>query len=238
MARPLDQLPYVEWESDSGATERLYSDNWEREEFGASAAVTAIPVEDGSIMSDHFVLDPVTQKMSMFFSGSPIRGDLDPNHKGAPRESKLTIPEYPPDISLTGLVKLLPFVPRETVANTVRALGFDADPGSRLKESLVRLLELRAARKLVNVGTSVLRLENMAITQIGLGRSADDGDSGVIELSLQQVEFVRSDVGQKLPLPLEPRAQAKTSANAGGDTPVPTGPKQTAARALHALVSP
>jgi hypothetical protein len=229
--RKLEDLPYLEWQPEASGTQRLYADLWERDELNADAAITSFAVEDGSLVSDHYVPDPIMFKATLFFSGSPVRGDLDKNHPGAVDTVSLDIPEYPQEFSIRGGLQALGILPGPTVPDTVQALTFASPPG-RLREVLNQLLELRAARTLLTVGSSTIRLESMALKHIGLGRTPEDGDSGSIELEFQQVTFTSSDTAVALPLPAQPRAQAPKAANAGGDKPIPEGPQNSALKAL------
>jgi hypothetical protein len=236
--RPVDDLPYVEWEPDSGGTTRLYADAWRRESISAPAMVTEHAVESGSIVSDHFLLLPVTAKITLFFSGSPVRGDLDPAVRGEPRQVALNIPAYPegpPIYSPRGLVSgikgALGIGGAAPLPKSFTALAWDVNP-SRLRPAFEQIMKLREDRKLVVVNASVARIPDCAMKEIRIARSEDDGDSGEIEIDLIQFRFVKSDVAIALPLPLEPRGQKKTGANSAAGTKPVEGEQTSAAVAL------
>jgi hypothetical protein len=229
--RKIEELPYLEWQPEAAGTQRVYADVWERDEIIADAVVTSFAVESGSLVSDHYIPDPVVFKATLFFSGSPVRGDLDKNHPGVVSTVSLDIPEYPQEFSIRGGLQALGILTGPTVPDTVQALTFASPPG-RLREFLTQLLELRAARTLFTVGSTTIRLDSMALRHIGLGRTAEDGDSGAIELEFQQVTFTSSDTAVAPPLPAQPRAQTPKNANAGGDKPIPEGPQNSALKTL------
>ena len=240
--RPVSDLEYIEYELDSGELRRIYADSWEREDYTASATITQQAVESGSKITDHYKPDPLSFKISLVFSGSPVRGDLDPDNVGFNGEQEIDVPQYPPGPSIftprgltvaaEGLVgKAIGLQASPDVPRTFYGMSFAEDPG-RVEKVYRELLEIRAARRLLTVKTTIDIFDNMAIRDMPHARTADDGDSGTITLDLLQLEFVQSDVAVAVPLPLEPRAQAPKNANSGGATPVPEGPKKTAAKAL------
>ncbi len=229
--RPVDELPYIEYEPDSGGTVRIYADAWESEGLRFPALVTEHAVETGSTMSDHYLPQPITGRCQLFFSDSPIRGDLDPEFEGRIKQQDLNIPEYPvltPLFTPRGLtsgvvnaVSGLLGVGGSGLPKSFSAMAFDTPP-NRLRKTLQTLLELREKRTLVAIGFSVLRVENLAIVEAEIERNAQSGDGGAIVLNVTQIQFTQTDVAVAVPLPLEPRGQAKKTANAGGTTPVET----------------
>lgn len=230
-------LPYIEWTDASGALTRIYADAMKREEIGATATVTLHAVETGSKVSDHYLPDPLTLKVEMFFSGSPVRGDLVDDAPGIVAPRQLQIPAYPPGPSLltprgltTAVEGLIGLPGPGSVPDQAQVLSFEQDP-ARVERVYRQLLVLRAARNLVTVGNSVDVFENLAITDLPYARSADDGDSGSITISFTQLAFVQSDVAVAPPLVLEPRAQKPKNGNVGGTTEA-TGPKKTALKKL------
>jgi hypothetical protein len=215
--KPRDLLPYIEFEPDSGGTTRVYADVVKSEQFSAPALVTEHAVESGSVIADHYLVLPVTGRVVLFFSGSPIRGDLDPNVRGTRRNVPLNIPEYPsgPAVftpgGLTNAIRNA-LGAGETLPKSLTALAWDTSP-SRLRPALETFLKIREDRKLVAYESSLGRYEQLAFRNVEWQRGADDGDSGDITIDVCQIRFVQSDVAIALPLPLEPRGQKKTGAN-------------------------
>ncbi len=238
--RPVDELPYIEYEPESGGTVRLYADAWKSEGLKFPALVTEHAVETGSTISDHYLPQPITGRVQLFFSESPIRGDLDPEFQGRIKQQDLNTPEYP---VLTPL-----FTPRGLTSGAINAvsgllglggpglpksfsaMAFDTPP-NRLRKTLQTLVELREKRTLVTVGFSILRVENLAIVEANIERNAESGDGGEIVLDVAQIQFTQTDVAVAVPLPLEPRGQTKKSANAGGTTPMTEAEKMSFATA-------
>lgn len=245
--RPTDQLPYVEFTPVSGGLpQRVYADAWEHEELSIQTSVVSEPVESGARVTDHMRNEPITLKCRMFFSEVPVRGDLDPTyHPGTVASyplKALTYPNNTPLLSPGGLTNAVESgigalasaitgggADGPTIA---QGLQFAAPPG-RLREFLQKLIELREAKSLFAVGCSVLRLDDMALTNAGIARTAEDGDSGALDLEFQQLQFVSTETAKALPLPLEPRGQPKKGGSGGNGTEVPAGPQKTGAAAAY-----
>jgi hypothetical protein len=243
--RPVDDLPYIEFENAAGAVERIYADAWESEDFTAASEVSENAVESGAKIADHITLSPTEFRCRLLFSNSPIRGDLDPEAPGRVRAVSIEVPTYPnltPLLSVGGITQAVG-AGIDSLANAVglgtapglqdraTVLTFEAPP-NRPSRMLQKLLELRAAKKLVTVGGSLLRIENMWPSEIHVGRTKDDGDSAGIDLTLQQLEFADTESAEAIPLPLEPRGQKKKSAGNGQGTEMPEGPQKSAMAAL------
>lgn len=222
-ARSLDDIPYIEW-TIGASVQRIYADAWTSEQISATATITVHAVETGSKVSDHYLPDQLTAKASLFISGSPIRGDLDPDFVGQNTTVPFIRPQYPnntPLLSPGGLLNAAGSV----VSSAASALGlgskdplpdhltvfaFNQDPRGRLKKVLEQLLDLRQSATLVTVNFSKAgRVENLGISSISLQRTADDGDSGTIELEFQQMNFVSTQSAAAIPVPKEPRAKPK-----------------------------
>lgn len=242
--RPVDELPYLEFEPDSGGTERIYADAWVSESIQMPALVTEHAVETGATISDHYLPQPIAAKVELFFSDSPLRGDLDPEFRARVTTLPLNVPEYPKLTPLltprgliagaTGAVAGALGLSGPSMPTSYSALSFDTPP-NRVRKVLQQILDLRESRKLIAVGFSVVRLEDMAIREARIERQSKSGDGGSIVLDLVQVQFTETDVAVAVPLPLEPRGQPKKSANAGGTGEVPAPKKSAAAAAYDAL---
>ncbi len=78
-----NDLPYLEWtEPDTGAVKRLYADAITAESANLGAVVTQHAIEKGSKITDHYRKDPEAVSCTYFFSGAPLRGDLDEDSPG------------------------------------------------------------------------------------------------------------------------------------------------------------
>lgn len=244
MARPRDELPYIEYPADSGLLVRIYADAWESEDLNASSIVTEHALEDGSIATDHIRPEQVSCNVRLFFSENPIRGDLDDKLKGRVQSIPLIEFKYPdltPLISPKGLTDTVKSG-INAVASAVglgapagpthyQALKFSAPPG-RLRSTIATLMELRAKSKLFTLGMSVARLKNMALVNLKVARTADDGADGAIDLELRQISFVTTKSAKAIPIPLEPRGQVKKDSVTVSAADVPPGPKKTGVKAL------
>jgi hypothetical protein len=247
MAQPaLSTLPYLEWtEPASGELVRLYADVVKDEAPVLPAVVTDHPIEHGTKIVDHYRQDPKTFRMSMFFSGSPLRSDLDPDVTSRPKTYNLIkgqYPDGPPIYTPGGLTNAI----GSGISAGLSALGlggsgtptqwtgiaFDVDPKSRF-EKIVQLIDrLQAGGILVTCRYSFGTLDNLAILNAAPHRSAETGDGLELELDMKQVRFVTSDITFGAPLPVELRAiPKKSAANVGNGSEI-TGPKKTALKAL------
>lgn len=219
--QPLDELPYIEYVTKVGATKRLYADAWMSEDLDATAEATKNAVESGAKVSDHFQPNPQDIKVTLFFSEEPIRADLDPLIKGKTQVIPLGYPTYPSNTPLAspgGLTNLAAAglgaaagavgLGGSSLPSSYSALKFDVPPG-RLRTAYQALMQLRQDKALVAIGTTVARLEDCALVGIHLARKAEDGTGGSIDLTLQQMTFVTTEEAKAVPLPLEPRGEAK-----------------------------
>jgi hypothetical protein len=221
-ARTKDDLCYVEW-TIGARVERIYADAWLSEQISATATITVHAVETGAKITDHYLPDQLTAKASLFISGSPIRGDLDPDFVGQRQSFPFQRPNYPnntPLLSSGGLINAaengigaglaaIGLGSKDPLPDKLTVLAFNQDPRGRLRKVYEQLLALRQSATLVNVGFSVGRVENLGMSSIVLGRTSDDGDSGTIELEFQQMNFVSTQSTAALPTPIEPRARPK-----------------------------
>ncbi len=219
--QPLDELPYIEYVNKAGTTKRIYADAWMSEDLDATATATQHAVESGAKVSDHFQPDPQEIKATLFFSEEPIRADLDPTVKGKSQVIPIAYPPYPnntPLLSPGGVTNLVGSgisalasavgLGPGGLPSSYTALKFDVPPG-RLRTAYQTLMQLRHDKVLVAIGTTVARLEDCALVGIHIGRKPEDGTGGAIELTLQQLAFVTTEQAKAVPLPLEPRGQAK-----------------------------
>lgn len=244
MPRPRDELPYVEIKPKSGALVRIYADAWESEDLTASSIVTEHALEDGSIATDHIRPEQITVNVRLFFSENPTRGDLDTAIKGRVQSIKLPVYVYPtltPLLSPKGLTDAV----KSGVSAVADAIGLGAPagptsyqalkfgkPAGRLRKSLSAFMQARAEGGLVTVGLSIARLKNMALVNVKIARSSEDGADGAIDLEMKQISYVTTKSAKAAPLPLEPRGQVKKDSVTVSAADVPAGPKKTAAAAI------
>lgn len=232
--KPVEDLPYIEWEGDFGLAQRIYADVVKREEIVLSAAVTEFAIEDGSKITDHYIAEPNVVRVEMFFSGSPVRGDLIGfTNPGLVAPKVVNLPTYPIPVSLQGGVQAIggalglgsggPMV--------YEALQFLQQP-DELRHAHEVILELRENGTLITVGTTLAVYPEMAIMNATITRDENSGDGGTITLDLKQLTFVSSDITLAIALPKEPRAQTRKASNKQVPQKEPEGPKKTAAAAL------
>lgn len=238
--KPKTDLPYIEWTEANGAVQRFYADVIEAEGLKLPAVVTEHAVEKGANITDHYRKQLEEGSFTMFLSGSPIRGDLDPDNPGTLESMKLPLkPAKRP--SLFGVSNLLNAGigaatdalglggPSEPTHMTV--LKFDRQP-KRFDAALELVRRLQTEGLLITIKFTFGRAENMGITDAAFSRSPEDGDGGKIVLDAKQMRFVESDIALALPLPAEPRAIPKKTASADGAAAQAEGDKTTALRAL------
>lgn len=248
--RPLDELPYLEWSPPGGGTKRIYADSWVSEEISASAIITEHAVESGARVSDHYLPDQLAARARLFFSGSPIRGDLDDENAGRIESVAFPFPTYPnntPLLTPGGLQKAAEAglgavanalgIGGESPPPNLKILKFDKNP-DRLRRVFAQMIELREGAILMTVGFSTARIENLAIQNVKLARSKDDGDSGTIEFEWKQITFVSTQSAAAVAIPLEPRGQQKKDSVTVSATDVPEGPSKSGLKALKDKILP
>lgn len=243
-SRPLDELPYIEWSPPGGGTKRIYADSWVNEEVSASAIITEHAVETGARVSDHYLPDQLAARARLFFSGSPIRGDLDSENAGQVQSVTFPFPEYPNNTPLLtpggltnaaeagiGAVANALGIGGESPPPKLKILKFSKNP-DRLRRVFAQMLELRQKAILMAVGFSTCRIENLAIANVKLARTKDDGDGGGIDFEWKQISFVSTQSAAAVALPLTPRGQLKKDSVTVSASDVPDGPDKSGLKAL------
>lgn len=247
----IDDLPYIEWiEPDTGETVRLYGDVNKDEAIELPAIVTEHPVEKGSKITDHYRKDPETLRITLFFSGSPLRGDLDDDYSGSIISHPMKQGTYPPGAppyTPGGLLQLagkgltavggalgLGAPPAPT---SIAGFTFDLPPIGRYAKALNTIRRLQTQGILVAAKTSTERIENLAILGGAGHRNEQTGDGAELELNFKEIRFVTSDVSFGTPTPVEPRAiPKKSNLNAGASET--TGATQTALKKIQNSFAP
>lgn len=224
---PISDLPYLEWtDPDTGAVTRIYADVVKDESPNLPAVVTQHAVETGANITDHYRKDLETVSITYFFSGSPIRGDLDPDAPGEIQPKTLT---YRPSLAsgaplftpgglvqgATGAIGGLLGLGPPALPKTLDVLAFDTPP-KPIPKWLERIRMFQSKGILVTAKTSMGPFENCAITSAKFTRSHETGDGGELALELQQIRSVTSDIALALPIPEEPRGLPKSTASANG----------------------
>lgn len=240
---PLSDLPYLEWtDPDSGATSRIYADTIKSESANLPAVVTKHAVETGANITDHYRKDLETVRLVMFFSGSPIRGDLDPDSPGTVQPKTLTYPASqgggasiftPGGLTqavggaLSSALGIGPAPPPKQM----NVLAFDSPP-KPLQKVIEKVRDLQTRGILVTVRTTVGPFENCAIETCEISRQPEHGDGGDVTFSVSQVRSVSSDIALALPLPAEPRGIPKKTAGVSGTADVSAGDQKSVTAAL------
>jgi hypothetical protein len=221
-----ENLPFIEWEDDSGATQRLYADVLLSEETTLAASVSEHPIEAGADITDHYRPENETVDLVLIFTDSGTRGDLSPNAVGSERLVPLVYPAArqqtdfqkafdtfsPGALVRMGLNTLNPPTPLPT---SVKAFAFDAQP-SRGAEAFDTIQQIRLGAKICKVSTTIIDFIDMVLTSAKILRD-DTTDQTKVSVSFQRVRFVQTDVA--IALPVEPRAQKATKAGAQGTHP-------------------
>lgn len=248
---PLADLPYIEWvEPDTGATQRLYADANTDETQNLPATVTEYPVEVGSTRTDNFRKDPETMHLDMFFSGSPVRHDLDPDYTATNTTYPMTPGQYPPGAPIytpggllqatkgaVGLIGAALFG-GDGQPSSFTAYAFATPPFGRYQKAIQTIRRLQSMGILVAAKNTTERLENMAILNAQGHRNAQTGDGAELALDLKEIVFVSSDISFSSPTPTEARAiPKKTGVNAGGGTAA-SGAELTALKGFMQNVLP
>jgi hypothetical protein len=225
-----ENLPFLEWEDDSGSTQRLYADVQLSEETTLPASVSEHPIEAGADITDHYRPENETIDVVWIFSDSGTRGDLSPNAVGSERLVPLTYPAArdadlfqtfsPGGLVRMGLNALNPPTPLPT---SVKAFAFDAQP-RRGAEAFDTIQQIRLGAKICKVSTTIIEFIDMFLTSAKLIRD-DTTDQTKVSFSFQRVQFVQTDVA--IALPVEPRAQPKKKAGAQGTHPEATEDKRS-----------
>lgn len=99
---------------------------------------------------------------------------------------------------------------------SVQALTFANDPAKRFQKAIETVRRLQANGILVTVQTTFGPFPDCGIISAAPHRTPELGTSGEIVFSLEQLNFVTSDIALALPIPLEPRAIPKKTAGAAG----------------------
>lgn len=247
--KPLSALPWIEWtEPDSGELVRLYADLVKDETPGLPAIITKHPVETGSPLTDHYRKDLETFRMTLFFSGSPLRPDLDADNPGQRETLDLPPGDYSqqvhaPVFTPGGLTNAIGGAVSSGLSALFGGSGnptsfqtttFAIDPMARFAKVIETIRRLQSNAILINIHTTTLGdFENFGITLATPKRSAELHDGMDLELDFQQVNIVASDVSFGAPLPREPRAQPKKSGvNAGSGTELESQRKSTVLKGL------
>ena len=246
--RPLSSLPWIEWqEPDTGHTVRFYADLVRDETPGLPAIVTKHPIEKGSPITDHYRKDLETFRCTYYFSGSPLRGDLDTDNPGrvqtfdlppADYSQQVHAPLYTPG-GLTQAVEGAIGAGFNALfggggkPTSFQALGFDTDPMARFARVIETIRRIQTNGILVTLHTVTLGdFENMAITLATPKRSAELNDGMDLERNFEQVTTVSSDISFGAPLPKEPRGQIKKNGVNGNGTELEPQKKDSVAKAM------
>lgn len=233
MPSPLSSLPYLEWqEPDSGQTVRMYADLVKDETPGLPAIITKHPIEKGAPKADHYRKDLETFRATFYFSGTPMRGDLDPDNPGHVRTFDLPKGDYSQQVKAPiftpgGLTQAIEggisagfsaLLGGSGVPNSFQSMAFDIDPRKRFSKIIETIRRIQSSSILLTIHTTMLGdFENMGITLATPKRTVELQDGMDLEIDFEQVQIVSSDVSFGAPTPKEPRGQVKkTGVNGNG----------------------
>lgn len=222
---PISQLPFIEWtEPASGEVKRLYADVMLAESANLPAVVTEHAVETGSVITDHYRKEPESASIKMYFTRTPLRGDLDPESPGATKHFPFVFPPYPPGpplytpggatAAIAGAIGSI-FGGGPSQPSGYDALAFD-NPPTRFEKSIELVRRFQTEGILCTFSTTFASFENMAILLCTPHREEDGSAAGILDFEAKQIHFVTSDIALAVPLTAEPRGQKKGSNSANG----------------------
>jgi hypothetical protein len=172
-------------------------------------AITENPVESGGNVTDHVRAELDTITLEVFVSNQPI----DPQDR------------FSVD-GVSGSVSPV-FV---GVDKTVNVLVFD-QMIDNVSETFSRLRRLRDNATLMHVVTKVWDYTDMVIQEVGVPRTASEGDGAKMTISFKQLRLVSSKL-VPAPIVTEPRAKKAVDKGAKNPAEVPDTKKQSVASKL------
>lgn len=185
------------WEDDAGAIVSCIFDADLQETHEGTNIITEHPVEDGADISDN--VRPQLRRFSVegFVSDTPLLSNPDVVNQTSFAGIELQIPEQPFKFGVSNLVNagigaigdaLFPPKPLK-----VNMLTFD-DFKSRKRAAFDLLEDARINARELRVLTSLTEYDHMAIEQVLVTRSPDDGNGARFMVTVKEIEKVSSDV--------------------------------------------
>lgn len=195
------------------------------EEFSRSAEVTRFPVEDGSVLSDHYQPQPRAITLEVQVTDTPVRPRKRIDGKtsainepiGIERPLYLDLPLNPaPVTGVTGPRIIRGNVERFPKQRTVPILQFDGEV-YRTVDAFLMLDELMQTGQLVDILLfREVEYTDMVIVNVNAPRDADSGSTLTFTIDLVQVVFASTETGAS-PQPKEKKHSPRQ--DAGGRNP-------------------
>ncbi len=153
------------------------------ESHSSSVDITDFPIEDGSIISDHFILKPKELTIEGIITDTPIN----------------------PLAQLTGLISVGAVAASAKlgvpIIGGVLGAGLGASIGgllgvskNRAKDAFHFLLELQEQRQLFDVVTGLKLYKNMCLTSLSVPRRTDTGQAIRFSASMREIKIVSSEI--------------------------------------------
>lgn len=187
------------------------------EEFTRAAEVTRFPVENGTVLTDHYQPQPRAITLEVTVSDTPtekrpIREGMESavnEPLGTTRPKHLDLPvNKAPVTGVTGLRIIQGNVERFAKKRTASVLQFDGEV-YRTVDVFLKLDELIETRQLVDVLLfREVEYSNMVITNVRAPRDPDSGSTLTFTIDLIQVTFADTET-EETPRPSNPEHKPK-----------------------------
>lgn len=211
------------------------------EEFSRAANVTQFPVENGSVVSDHYQPQPraITLDVQVTDTPAAVRQLIDGMQSevneplGFVSEKALDLPvNKAPVTTVLGTRVVTANASRFPKKRTASVLQFDGEV-YRTVDVFLALDELMTSRQLVNVLLfKEVEYQNMVITNIRTPRDAQSGSTLTFSIDLLQIEFASTEVGDA---PAPAAAKHKRKKDAGNKNPTAPSPVERARETVDNL---
>lgn len=185
------------WEDDAGAAVSAVFDVDLQETHEGTNIITEHPVEDGADIADH--IRPQLRRFTVegFVSDTPLLSNPDVVNKTTFVALELQIPDQPFKFGVSNLINAgvgaisdALFPPKPIRVNMLTFDNFE----SRIRAARDVLESARVTARLVRILTSIAEYDNMAIEQVVITRSPEDGSGAHFTVALKEIEKVSSDV--------------------------------------------
>lgn len=187
---------FLSWVDDANQPHNLYFDLCMSYGAEHSSEVTTHPVEAGANIADHVRVKPLTLKLEVFTSNTPIEDYPD----GSRQKKFVSTP--------------LKYPTAEAAAQgpaTLNAYQFGGANSDYILVTYTALQQLHDNHTLLTVTTPIQPYTNMVITDLRFVRDTQaSGDAAMFSIDLEQITIVHSQVIESVTVP-----QAKPAENTG-----------------------
>lgn len=179
------EQPVVEYRVSPSQVDTLVLDASLKEDHSGDVKVTEHPVESGSSVADHARVEPETLTLEGMVSATPLA-------RAVARAVQAARPGT------------------DSVLNAVRANAPDGTFGDT-EYALAKLLDLKKAKQLVTVITSIRAYQNMLVTQLRFPRDPQSGEALYFTIAFREVQLVGVR-RREVVVAKEPKANGKQAA--------------------------